>query len=115
MQWTIYPTIERAKLNHARMNEDEIVSVIVDMNSEVTRLSTSVSTATWTTERGNLSIGSKALSSNVATAQFTALNLETALVKLVLTLADGQKFNVFWEIRVRDPIVNPTANIFGVP
>lgn len=118
MQWIVYPALERPKTIHARMFEDDVVSVTADMNAEASRLGTTVSTATWTTETGNISIGSKALSSNVATAQFTAPDLGTAWVKVVLEMADGQKFSQHWTIRVTDPtlpIFSTTRRIFGVP
>lgn len=118
MQWIVHPALERPKIIHARMYEDDVVSVTADMNSEASRLGTSVSTATWTTESGNISIGSKALSSNVATAQFTAPDIGTSWVKVVLEMVDGQKFSQLWTIKVTDPtipIFSTTRSIFGVP
>ncbi len=96
------------------MREDDVATFTVDADAEAKRLSTSVSTAAWTTESGNAAAASEALASNVATALVTVPDEETTVLKVKLTMADGQIRHQFINITVRDPN-SANVDIWGTP
>ncbi len=105
---------QTSRLLRDAMREDDAATFTVDANAEAVRLGTSVSTAAWTTESGNAAVSGAALASNVATALITVPDEEDTVVKVKVTMADGQIRHQFIQITVRDPNSKNT-DIWGTP
>lgn len=83
--------------------KDEIEQYSYSFVKLAGRLGTSVSTADWTTEDSNIiTLGTEALSANVATVLITAAATGCAMLKVTATMADGQKFIRQIKINVKE-------------
>jgi len=79
----------------------DIKSLSVDCSSWADDNGT-VTTATWTVESGSLTIGTKALASNVASCILTTSTAGASMVKLVVT--DGTHSEAMYiRVLVKDP------------
>lgn len=67
--------------------------------------STTVSSATVTTDDSAISIGTSVTASNVVTVTLTAAQEGRAMVKTLAVLADGDSWPVYWKMEVIDPKV----------
>ncbi len=106
---TFYP-----KINHhpvwvpPAQTEDGAITLTLDMSPEAGRLSTSVSSVTWTVDTGKASVSGEALSSDVATALVTTNDSGLSLIKAKITFADGQIINQHIKIVSKDTHVSST-------
>lgn len=75
----------------------------VDLTLIEQTLGLTVSSVTWSTQDSNVTIGTSALSSSVATAPVTAVDIGTAIVKLAVTTSGDDAPVIFFEIKVLDP------------
>lgn len=81
----------------------EAINYSVDYNVLVGRLSTTVTTVTWTVDSGSATISSEVLASGVASALITTGSEGSSLIKLSAALADGQTDVFFFKIKTLDP------------
>ena len=80
------------RIERSTMQKDELLQYAFDFSVVADKLSTSVSTADWTTEDTSvISLGTEALASNRATVLVTASNKGCAMLKVTATMADTQK------------------------
>lgn len=82
---------------------DEAINYSVDYNVMIGRLSTTVSSVTWTVDGGTATITSEALASGIASALITTGSEGCSMIKLKAVLADGQTDVFFFKIETKDP------------
>lgn len=75
----------------------------VNFDRLMTERGTSVSSATWITQSGSVSISNQSFSSNVATANISGGIADDSLIKLTATLADGSTRVKYLCIKTIDP------------
>lgn len=92
---------DRPKIVHERMSEDEVRTFEVNGSVFATKLGTSLSSAAWSVEEGDATVGASTETSDNTTADVTATDIGTALIKVVLTFADGQKGVQYIRIWIR--------------
>lgn len=83
--------------------KDEVTEYSVDWSVKVGKLSTSVSSVTWTIDDGSASISSESLASNVATAKVTTSSTDCSMIKVKATFGDGQVDVHFFGVKVDEP------------
>mgnify|MGYP003643890279 CR=1 FL=1 len=86
----------------SRQYKDQARDYHVDANYWSIRDGTTLSSAVWTLEHGDATIGADSEASNVSTALITTSSEVNSLIKVVLTLADGQIGVQYIEINVPD-------------
>ena len=80
------------RIEISKIEKGEIIQFAFDFSVVADKLSTSVSSADWTTEDTSiLSLGTEALASNRATCLVTGSNVGCGMLKVSATMADGQK------------------------
>lgn len=84
------------------MNEDSARSFTVSGDVFSDAHGTSLSSATWETVFGNLTIGTSSESGNKTTALVTATSVGRSQFKVTLVFADGQKGVVYFNIDVEE-------------
>ena len=73
------------------MEKGDIRDIKINLVSAAGRLGTSVSTAVWgTDDTSTVSLGSQSLASNVSTCRITAAQAGEALIKITVTMANGE-------------------------
>ena len=81
----------------------EAFTYTIDWSVFAGRLGTSVSSVAWSVDSGTATIGSEAISSNVASALITTASSGCAMIKLVATMADSQIDIHFFKISTSEP------------
>lgn len=100
---------EQSTRRHNRyQNIAESVPYQVDFDRLMTHRGTSVSSATWDTVSGDLSISGAALASNKATANLSMTSAGKGLAKVTATQADGNTRVVYIGIKAIDPVSSTT-------
>ncbi len=82
----------------------------VDYSVLTGRLSTTVSSVTWSVECGTASISNETLSGSVASALVTTNTEGHSLIKLVAELVDGQKDVFYFKIKTLDPTCKQSSS-----
>lgn len=83
-----------------RQAEGEVEIIKFDWNNRVGEDGTSVSSVAWSIETGDAAISGTSLTSNVATGTLTTAQTGTSVVKVIATMADGQKSVVYLVVKV---------------
>jgi len=104
---TCYPKVgSHTPWTPPAQTEGDALTLTLDVNPEATRLGTSVSSVTWSIDTGRASIRTETLTSNVATALVTTNMDGLSLIKVKITLADGQIINQHIKIVSKDTYAN---------
>ena len=94
---------DKPRLRKRQLTKGDVMTFSVDANMWATRDSTTLSSAVWSVvENDTVSIGADSESSNVSTAAVTGSDGGVSLVKVTLTMADGQVGVVYIEFHVID-------------
>ena len=98
------------KIQSHEQYKDSVYTYQVDLTLLDQELSVTSSAVTWSTDdTNNVSIGTSAFSSNIASAPITANNLGEALIKLSITTGSDDAPVFFFKINVLDPEDNPQS------
>lgn len=95
---------DKSRIRKRQITKGDVLNFSVDANMWCVRdAGTSLSSAVWSVAEGDtVSVAADSEASNVSTAKVTGSDGGRSLVKVVLTLADGQKGTVYIEFHVID-------------
>lgn len=102
---------DKARLRKRQLTKGDTMTFSVDANMWSTRDGTTLSSAVWSVVDGDtVSVGADSESSNVSTAAVTGSDGGISLVKVTLTMADGQIGVVYIEFHVIDREAGRTSD-----
>ena len=81
----------------------QIKTVSIDLNAWAEDNNT-ITSATWVVDAGNVSISGEALASNVISAQITANNSGSNMIKITV-VTGTETFVIYYALTVKDPSV----------
>jgi len=106
---TFYP-----KINHHPVwtppaaTEGDALKLALDLNPEAVRLGTSVLSAVWTVDGGRATVSGETLADNVASALVTTNDDGLSILKVKISLGDGQIINQHIKIVSHDTYPSTT-------
>ena len=105
MRRRIVPKLDNPKVYNARRHhEGDAFTYTIDCDPECTRLSNTLSSATWTVEQGDATVsGETSVSDNAVTALITTSDCGYSQIKVALVFDDNQKFIQWINVYAKDP------------